>query len=317
MILSPILGILFVVNYSLILTSYGDDSILAFKKAYLIIPEFCGLCLLILVIMRELFPPTFKWILIIINSFIVILAGGRGPIIITVAVLLSYTSRKLLLRIAGSRNYIGNHIFGFWNVTKCIIIIFILICSMLLLYYLVPEVKSLVDFNYSKLMRLYDFFIEGREEQSASARVDHFVLSYNLIFNDVQGLLFGYGLGSYGIFYNGFDGREYPHNMILEIWVETGLIGIFLFSIFLIYTCSKSLRHNPFVWFVLFLFLNAMKSNSLVDLRLFFGFLALLVLYSRTIAAPSVQFTDVGKFMRPSACPRSYVSNSHPTSHLL
>lgn len=126
------------------------------------------------------------------------------------------------------------------------------------------------------------------EMEDTSERIDLFVFAANHIVDDVRSLLFGYGLGSYSILSGEGEGRWYPHNMILEIWVETGFIGVLLFSFFLIHTCRRHLRANPFAWLVLFLFLNAMKSSSLVDLRLFFGFLALLGVYSKTVAVSQV-----------------------------
>jgi O-antigen ligase len=69
---------------------------------------------------------------------------------------------------------------------------------------------------------------------------------------------------------SGVDGRGYPHNIILEIWFELGLIGLFLFLLFamssFIYKISKESKTSWIIF--LYIILNLLKSNSLVDIRI-------------------------------------------------
>ena len=42
--------------------------------------------------------------------------------------------------------------------------------------------------------------------------------------------ILGYGLGSWGLNYIGLDIYDYPHNSLLEIWYETGIVPLLLFA---------------------------------------------------------------------------------------
>ena len=85
--------------------------------------------------------------------------------------------------------------------------------------------------------------------------------------------LIGYGFGSFGIYYSGLDGNIYPHNLVLEILSELGLIGLFiflLFCVFLLKSSTLALR-SLFYLVCLYAFLNVLKSNNFSELRLYFG----------------------------------------------
>lgn len=45
--------------------------------------------------------------------------------------------------------------------------------------------------------------------------------------------LFGRGIGSWSVFYLGYDQRAYPHNLFLEVAFEQGLLGLSFFVLFL------------------------------------------------------------------------------------
>jgi len=275
---SPVLGVFFLVLYAPIIYS-TEDSALAIGGLYLSLPEYCGLCILILIIFKDLFPPIPTWLLLILNALVVILAGGRGPLIFTAFILIIYLSAQYFVKhlVTKARNQkLGLKSMG---VKKILLLVFFVGVGLFLSIDFFENIQILVDRSIMRLMLLLDSAQPGMEY--TSGRTEQFVFAANAIFDHVRSLIFGYGLGSYSILLGEGEGRGYPHNMILEIWFETGLIGALLFSFFLIQVLRNHFSTNPFVWFVLFLFLNAMKSSSLVDLRLLFGFLALLGLYSK------------------------------------
>jgi len=92
----------------------------------------------------------------------------------------------------------------------------------------------------------------------------------------------GYGIGSFSYVTTGSDNRGYPHNIMLEIWSENGILALICFAIFLllIFYLSYKRRHKKFVlplFFVnLFFLFNLMKSSSLTDARIFFAYLGIL-----------------------------------------
>ena len=115
--------------------------------------------------------------------------------------------------------------------------------------------------------------------RSVSVRVKHFKFSKKAITASAKHLVFGYGIGSYGIIKTGIDGRNFPHNIFLETWVELGLIGIIILSAILFFCFNKLNNLNAGVYFaLLFLLLNLMKSSSLVDMRIFWGLWATKIL---------------------------------------
>jgi len=63
-------------------------------------------------------------------------------------------------------------------------------------------------------------------QQYSSGRTQIYVESLNLIQDN---LWTGVGLGKY-IFYNA-QGQRYPHNLFLEVTVESGLLGLLLLMI--------------------------------------------------------------------------------------
>ena len=81
------------------------------------------------------------------------------------------------------------------------------------------------------------------------------------------------------------DVRLYPHNLILEILVELGLVGLLLFGGLSLWALrglgsAYSVRHDVLRLVVLMLFvtgfLNSMSSGDLSDNRFVFGVLAVM-----------------------------------------
>jgi O-antigen ligase len=63
-----------------------------------------------------------------------------------------------------------------------------------------------------------------------------------LLESDAVQMLIGHGTGDYGYFALGHDGRAYPHNVLLEIAYENGLLGITMLVVALVYPFCAVLR---------------------------------------------------------------------------
>ena len=95
----------------------------------------------------------------------------------------------------------------------------------------------------------------------------------------------GYGIGSFSIITRHTDGRGYPHNIFLEVWLENGLIAalsLFIFLCVSLYYCfSKLDRPFPYVkplfWINLFFLMNCLKSYAITDARSFFLYLGIML----------------------------------------
>jgi len=105
--------------------------------------------------------------------------------------------------------------------------------------------------------------------------------------------IWGKGSGQFGLVVAGEDIRSYPHNIVLELGAETGIIGVFIFVIMVgvafveglrgVYSnngLSKTVARYSLV-ISCFALLNAMVSGDINDNRVLFTTLALLALTPR------------------------------------
>jgi hypothetical protein len=228
-IISSALGVLFLSLYApIIYSAIGPER--AFSGLYLSLPEACGICLLILLIIYKVFPLILNWFFIILNSLIIALAGGRGPIIFLAIVLIIFAIfqffAKYLLKTKTS-------MFRSSMTKRIIFLCIILGFSLLLLTNYSSGAKDLFDRSKGRLSLLLFAGNQGISDISAMGRIDHILFSKDLILSDSYRFFLGYGLGSYGVLCGLGEGRAYPHKYIIGKWVEMGLVGIlyFLFSL--------------------------------------------------------------------------------------
>ena len=97
--------------------------------------------------------------------------------------------------------------------------------------------------------------------------------------------LLGYGIGAWPLVTRAMDVRSYPHNLILEILAELGLVGLLLFGGLSLWALrglgsAYTVRHDVLRLVILMLFVNAflnsMSTGDLSDNRLVFGMLAVM-----------------------------------------
>jgi O-antigen ligase len=107
-------------------------------------------------------------------------------------------------------------------------------------------------------------------------------------------LFFGHGLGSWPILLGDNDIQRYPHNIVIEIAVELGLVGLGLFAAMLIYAIRclgppKQIRRDPLKAFLatllLSIFVVASVSGDLHENRGLFMMLGLCMYSSRRLKA--------------------------------
>lgn len=124
-----------------------------------------------------------------------------------------------------------------------------------------------------------DFDDSNDPSQSNIDRIEHYVYSWNMINKSWKTRFIGYGFGSYGLIKDGTDGRLYPHNIFLEIWFETGLLGLLPFLYFIIYGMFWTIKNNQQIVgiAVLYLLANTFKSYSLIDHRIIMGIMGIAI----------------------------------------
>jgi len=251
---------------------YSAEELEVISGHYLSLGELAGFCLVFLIgdSAKDYFPKYLLYILKLLFLVILLGLGARGPLlfalIVVVFILLSkryffgFRSPKRSLFIGGlSFLTLGLLIFQFWD-------------------YLYP----LFENTFRRLEILANSaFDSSTNDNSIGERYEHFRFTSNYIFDNFFDFLFGQGVGSYGILFKGFDVRFYPHNIVLELLFEFGLIGLLLFGIWFgttLINFNITVIRFSFFWCLIFSCLNLLKSNSLVDIRLFFGTLAVLII---------------------------------------
>lgn len=130
---------------------------------------------------------------------------------------------------------------------------------------------------YEKIARL-----EKSNNKSTLARKLHYEFSFNSITSSWSSFLFGIGFGNYGDSCCNADKLEHPHNSIIEIIVETGIIGlsIFIWFLYLVYIKIKTNKSLVVISIcTVFYFINMMKSWSIIEMKDFFAFAGILLFY--------------------------------------
>jgi len=237
---------------------------------YLSLSFTLGICIFLVLSNYINIKNIYRYLLVVIFLILISICGGRGSLIFSLFTLALYISLKLYQ----SPPEIGIKIN---NITFTIILIaFISVSVILILDY--ETAMNVFTRSAKRLSVLIEVLLGNAEnETSVNTRLHHFSNAGEFIFQSFPKFIFGHGIGSYGLLDIGQDVRHYPHNILLEIFVELGLIGITIFSTFHLIIFWKNLNLiNGLTWLLfVYIFLNHMKSFSLVDMRLYFGFLSL------------------------------------------
>ena len=219
---------------------------------------------------------------LLISFNIICLLGGRFPIVLALIVFFiisiyliqkKYLTKKLLMQFFKSLTIIIL-INSFLNISSKTY------RSLLLRSVYRFEVLSFSfhDVNFLNDKENYQESL-NQENNSFNKRLEYLLFSKTKIFENKSSLILGYGLGSFSNEYDQTDRRLYPHNIIVEIVFELGLIGLLLALAFLISNSSsyKGFFTNLAFLAALTLLINSMKSSSIVDLRLLFALLAIAI----------------------------------------
>ena len=212
---------------------------------------------------------------LLISFNIICLLGGRFPLILAFVVFF----------------FISIYLIQKQHINKKLLIQFF---KSLTIFILINGVLHLSSQTYRSLLlrSIYRFevlssssndvnFSNNQENSSFNKRLEYLLFSKTKIFENKNSLILGYGLGSFSNEYDQTDRRLYPHNIIVEIVFELGLIGLLLALAFLISNSSsyKSFFTNLALMAAITLLINSMKSSSFVDLRLLFALLAISIFH--------------------------------------
>jgi O-antigen ligase len=202
-----------------------------------------------------------------------LISGGRGPTLSTLLAMM--LPLALGLRFADRRLLASKA----------------LIASLALLVVLIVALwQGAQDYaeNLRTLQRLNTLFTQEEGGASAAGRL-RFWRSFGHFW--LEQPVFGNGVGSWPVLYFGLDIGRYPHNLIVEVLVEFGLLGLLLLGAVGFAAASRisvrRLREDPVLMCVAMLcivtFLAAMTSSDITGNRTVFAMFGLLVMrpYSR------------------------------------
>ena len=238
---------------------------------YLSLSEYLGLVVVLFLTKNGTFVFSRKAdvVFVVFAVFVMLLLGARGPVIFALLVYaLYYLNSIRVIKFTVKKK-------TFWWMG--IGVVFILAAVFLMTRFEITE--TLLSRSVYRFSSLLEGAISGDSpDHSAHVRMLLIKEAFDGIFQNIGSFIFGYGIGSFGIITGGLDIRMYPHNMILEVWFELGMIGLSLFLVWIVYILWE-LRRLPArffsYWLLLYIFLNLMKSSSLIDIRTEFAIFAL------------------------------------------
>ncbi len=251
---------------------------------YLDIGYVAGVVVLILAFVCPHMKKFIKLLLIGLNAWTLLVSSARGPLLFLVLVLLIRFAVSFVVFMKSWR-------LNFKNILFMTVGVGLLGTAA---YYLIDRYSLLLERSITRLQMLLD----PQASESILERISQVSYSFGRIFENAGNFLFGLGIGSFGILYEGVDERNYPHNVMLEIWFELGLLGIILFILLLLLYLKQIRSRLNFVLIFIYLLLNSLKSYSLIDLRIMFGILSVLLIYL-TFSSPDESISHPGNHENP------------------
>ncbi|KEQ13084.1 O-antigen ligase family protein [Endozoicomonas numazuensis] len=190
---------------------------------------------------------------------LMLLSGGRGP---TLSALISLVVFFAIILFSKRGFLVRNR----WKS-------FYMAFSVLFVVGLIGILVVFSEEMFQTVFRIGVIFTQDDMGSSVAARVEHFGQA---LVRFSESPIWGKGIGGYAA---ANEGRAYPHNIILELLVETGLLGCVLFLVVLAVALrciliEAVLRADWYVWAVLMILVqgifNSMFSGDFNDNRMLF-----------------------------------------------
>ncbi|MDD3741842.1 MAG: O-antigen ligase family protein [Bacteroidales bacterium] len=246
---------------------------------YLVCSTLLGINVLVIACSKEKIfkSPAISTAVLVMSLLMMLILGARGPLLFCMVLLLAYWIFGLSKTIYSGKILIS-------GLKKIMYGILILIVFSGMFLFFGEELDYLLGRSLVRFELLMPSESEGVSNMgnSVNVRVEQLNFGMELITDNLGDSMFGYGLGSFGILHTGKDGRSYPHNIFLEIWIEAGLIGLFLFICFLWMVFSKNINGFTYISILVLLFvlMNSLKSSSFIDIRVYFAIFGIYMLKS-------------------------------------
>lgn len=231
-----------------------DDSFYDLLGSYLGLGFILSLSVFILIKRKQ-------YLISVLILLLIIALGARGPFIFCILTLLIVYFKTIIKKVIQFKT----------STSKLKrLLIFILGFALIFIYKFKFISEKLYLYGFDRFLAL---FLSEKTDVSANKRIEVMGFAIENIFTNPFTVLFGNGIGSFGIDYSGEDVKLNPHNIFLEAWYELGILGFLIISFFLL-TPFYLKRNTIYLCFILFSFLDCLKSNNLS------GIWILAILYS-------------------------------------
>ena len=171
-----------------------------------------AICNLGLLSSNNKFISVISKILILLSVIGMFIIGGRGYVVALFAIFLIYYI-----------NILKSFTFTLSFILKSIILIIIVVA--LMAFYFAEITQGLnASITWQRFMML-------TEEGDESLRIFLFSNAITLFFSDVKTIIFGAGINSFPVYIGVNDIQMFPHNILLELLAEYGIVGTILFAI--------------------------------------------------------------------------------------
>lgn len=222
-----------------------------------------------------------------ISVYGLLITGGRGPALATLAAMM--LPLALGIQVVKGRLLVSRFVVA--------AVVLLALAAVILAEVAMPSPES-----FRTVQRFNVLLTEEGGGGSAAGRMEFWQQTIRLWFEQP---LVGHGNGSWPIIYFGVDVKRHPHNVILEVLAEYGLIGLLLLLLMALAACSQvtvqRLREEPYLMCAAMLamsaFLSAMTSSDLTENRQLFamvGLLAMLPVHGRSHVATEDRAYDLG-----------------------
>ena len=215
--------------FSVYVTYDETDAAYVLNEVYLHGSFISGFMIFLAILLR--LPP----ILPVVLTACLFVFGGRGPLLALVVVSIFFGLKFALDFVRVPRLKKSSALFSFISLP-------ILFSGTL---YVFPNLFDRM------LARWAVFFSSLEGDYSAARRIEHFFTSIAAFDSSP---FIGIGLANYGLFLDGYHSGSSPHNFILEVLLEGGLLGglPFLFCVSLVLIKSTGNKTWPLLLYVLF-----------------------------------------------------------------
>lgn len=233
--------------------SDSSETFMDLRSAYLAISYHLGIIMIILAYYRK------NIYIVLFLLGLIFATSARGPFIFAALTLIIIYFKSLKGAVKNFSKYIPYVLGTIW-------------IPIVIIYKYQDSIIANLGTAFSRYTSL------EHNDRSLGERVKMFEYAYSQPFDKITTFIFGNGFGSFGVNFTGIDQRGYPHNIVLEVFYELGIIGVFVFLIFLYLIIRKTFKNkNVFLYIIIFTLLNALKSYTISDLWIQFAFLGCIV----------------------------------------